>query len=195
MLAQKLIKAVLIASASVVTAFTAAELKASRGNCTHEPDFLLILGCRVRGDEPEETLQTRIDAAAKYLIEHENVVAICCGGIVHDDQTKSEAQAMFEGMVKLGADPARIILEDKSTTTAENFINAKKIIEQMNLADKPNIAFMSSEFHLLRSGIISRLAGVPAESIAAASPKKKRLKNYVRELMVFTSVFSAIDNK
>ena len=92
----------------------------------------------------------RIDAAAKYLEIHKNVIAVCCGGIVHDDQTKSEAQAIFEGLCKRGIEEGRLILEDKSKTTAENFINAKKIIDKIKLEKTPEIAFLSSEFHLLQ---------------------------------------------
>ncbi|MCM1365466.1 MAG: YdcF family protein [Faecalibacterium sp.] len=191
MIAQKIIFPIFLTSAAVLGTFTAAEIIASKGNCTSEPDFFLILGCRVRGDKPEETLQTRINAAAEYLTQHKNVIAICCGGIVHDDQTKSEAQAMFEGLTALGIEKERIILEDQSTTTAENFINAKKIIDNMKLERTAKLAFMSSEFHLLRSGIIGKIAGVKAESIPAPSPKNLRFKNYARELAVFVSIFSA----
>ncbi|MCM1543779.1 MAG: YdcF family protein [Ruminococcus sp.] len=192
MLIKKLLCSSAAVAASVIGVFAVAEFFASKGNCTDEPDFLLILGCRVRGDKPEATLQTRINAAAEYLSQHENVIAICCGGIVHDDQTKSEAQAMFEGLTALGVEKERIVLEDKSTTTAENFINAKKIIDAMQLEKTPSIAFISSEFHLLRSGIIGKLAGVEAKSIPAPSPKNLRLKNYARELAVFTSIFSTM---
>lgn len=192
MLISNIIKITTSALAVTSAAFTISEIIASRGNCTKEPDFLLILGCRVRGDSPEETLQSRINAAAEYLSAHKNVIAICCGGIVHDDQTKSEAQAIFEGLTALGIEKERILLEDKSTTTAENFINSKKIIDNMKFEKEPAIAFMSSEFHLLRSGIIGYLAGVKAESIPAASPKNLRLKNYIREFAVFPSIFSAV---
>ncbi len=192
MLLRKTVDLLLAASSAVAAGFIAAEIKGSKGSCKQEPDFLLILGCRVRGDNPEQTLQTRIDAAADYLLRHKSVIAVCCGGIVHDDQTKSEAQAIFEGLCAAGVEKGRIILEDKSTTTAENFINAKNIIDGMKLEKQPKIAFISSEFHLLRAGIIGSLAGVKAESIPAPSPKNLRAKNYIRELIVFPSVFSAI---
>lgn len=174
-----------LTAALTAGAFSVCEARSSRGNNLWEPDFLLILGCRVKGDEPQETLVTRIDAAAKYLEEHKNVIAICCGGIVHADQTKSEAQAIFEGLSERGIDTERLILEDKSQTTAENFVNAKKIIDSYKSVKPPKIAFLSSEFHLLRASIIGRKAGVDASSIPAPSPKKTRLKNYIREFIVF----------
>ena len=76
--------------------FTAQQIKHHKGTCTKAPDFLLILGCRVRGDKAEQTLQMRIEAAAEYLKKNKNTVAIPCGGIVHNDQTKSEAEVIRE---------------------------------------------------------------------------------------------------
>ncbi len=173
------------AAVSLISTFAVCEKISSRGNNLWEPDFLIILGCRVKGDEPQETLKMRIDAAAKYLEIHKNVIAVCCGGIVHDDQTKSEAQAIFEGLCKRGIEEGRLILEDKSKTTAENFINAKKIIDKIKLEKTPEIAFLSSEFHLLRASIIGKKVGVYASSVPAPSPKKLRFRNYAREFFVF----------
>ena len=187
MFIRKVTGSLITATLSGIAAFTAAEIAASQGNCKIEPDFLLILGCRVRGDHPEPTLQTRINAAADYLNKHENVTAICCGGIVHDDQTKSEAQAISDGLIERGIKKERIILEDKSRTTAENFSNSKKIIDAMNLENEPKIAFLSSEYHLLRASLIGRIVGIKTKTVPAPSPKDRRMKNYFREFSVFPS--------
>lgn len=173
---------------TLVGAFCAAESVASRGNCKSIPNVLLILGCRVKGEEAEDILKSRISASAKYLNENKTVLAICCGGIVHDDQYKSEAQAIKEGLMKSGVEEERIILEDKSTTTLENFINAKEILEKLGKSED-SIAFLSSEFHLLRAGYIAKKAGVKAKTIAATSPKNKVLGAYVREFFVFPAAF------
>lgn len=181
----KMIAGISAAVGLATAGFAFAEVRASKGNLTETPDFLLILGCRVRGEEPEEILKTRICAAASYLSKNKDVIAICCGGIVHEDQTKSEAQAISEGLQKAGIEKERIILEDKSTTTEENFINAKKIIDEMKLSKDVKIAFLSSEFHLLRAAYIGKKAGLNCEYIPAQTPKAKRIGCYVRELAVF----------
>lgn len=176
-----LIKGLVGAAALGLAVFADAEFKASFGNTLTAPDVLLILGCRVKGDTPEETLQMRINKAAEYLNNNKNVVAIACGGIVHDDQTKSEAQAIFEGLTEKGVEGERIILEDKSTTTKENFLNAKKIIEGMG--ENLSVAMLSSEFHLMRAGMLAKKCGLDVTTVAAPSPKDLRMKNYIRELI------------
>ena len=159
-------------------------MKASKGNATEAPDVLLILGCRVRGEKPEETLQMRIDAAAEYLNKNKDVIAIACGGIVHEDQYKSEAQAISESLVAQGVEIERIILEDKSTTTQENFRNAIEILNKMS-DENLKVAILSSEHHLLRASLLAKKCGLQVKTIPAPSPKKLLLKNYARELICF----------
>lgn len=170
-------KAIGAVLAGVAAVFAACEAKASKGNLSGEPDVLLILGCRVRGEEAEETLAMRIEKAAEFLRENKNTLAVACGGIVHKDQFKSEAEVIYEGLIKRGIEKERIILEDKSKTTAQNFINAQKLIDLENR----RVAFLSSEFHLMRADMIAKRCGVSCSTVAAPSPKKLLIKNYVRE--------------
>lgn len=189
----KLKTAFLAASAAAFTGlcagFAACEAAAKNGNLSGEPDFLLILGCRVKGDTPDEMLRLRAEAAAKFLNEHKNVRAICCGGIVHEDQTKSEAQAIKEILLQNGIESERIFLEDRSQTTFENFVNAKKLIDSLKPEKEPVIAFISSEFHLMRASVIASLVGVKASSVPAPSPKKGRALFYVYEGLVFPLLY------
>ena len=174
----------LLAAVLPCAAFAALEAKASCGSCSGEIDALLILGTRVRGDEAEPTLRMRAERAAAFLRAHPDVIAVPCGGIVHDDQTKSEAQAIREILLQNGIDDSRILPEDQSRTTFENFQNAKRLLAEAGLPNA-RLAVLSSEFHLLRASLIGRLCGVKAETVAAPSPKNDKLKNYLREAAVF----------
>ena len=49
-------KAVSVIIAGTVAAFAVCEAVASKGKLSGEPDVLLVLGCRVRGDKAEETV-------------------------------------------------------------------------------------------------------------------------------------------
>ncbi len=162
-----------------VILFTLAEAKACKGNAKGKKDFLLILGCRVRENEAEETLRMRAERAADYLKEYPDTVAIACGGIVHSDQYISEAQAIEEILISKGIEKKRIIREDKSTTTVENFRNAKKIIGD----GEHSLALLSSDFHLMRANLITKKAGLICETVSAPSPKKEKAKNYIREFL------------
>lgn len=164
--------------------FLLCAIKHSEGTAVKAPDVLLILGCRVRGEKAEETLQMRINAAAQYLKENPQVIAIPCGGIVHEDQFKSEAAVIAEQLIEKGIDPQRIIPEDKSKTTVQNFVNAKAIIDGLNRENTQEIAFLSSEFHLYRAGKIAKKHGFNMKTVAAPSPEKLKVKNYLREAVI-----------
>lgn len=168
-----------------VVVFTVSEIKAHKGNAEGEKDYLLILGCRVREYEAEKTLYMRCEKAAKYLNKHKNTVAIACGGIVHDDQYVSEAQVIRDILVSKGVEKERIILEDKSTTTVQNFLNAKKIIDGTGSFNTERIAFLSSDFHLLRAAFIAKKTAFSCQTVSAPSPKNELVKNYIREFFAF----------
>ncbi len=168
-----------------VAIFIVAEIIAHKGDAKGKKDYLLILGCRVRGNEAEKTLRMRCEKAADYLKEYPETTAIACGGIVHDDQNISEAQAIKEILVSKGIEKERIIREDKSTTTVENFKNAKKIIESDGDINDYRLALLSSDFHLMRASLIAKKAGLDCQTVSAPSPKKELAKNYIREFFAF----------
>lgn len=157
--------------------------KGYRDDC----DYLLVLGGLVVGEEtPSDHLLERIHIAADYLKENTNCFVIPCGGCFRDGQKKSEALIIKEHLVGLGIDESRFILEDKSTTTFENFENAFEVIKAHS--DKNpnefNIAFLSSDYHLHRAGIIANRCGFEKIGKVSCENKKGRLKNYAREYFV-----------
>lgn len=159
-------------------------IKGSEGNTETPPDFLMILGYRVKNNEIDGTLRSRIDAAADYLMKNPKVIAIPCGGFTQKDQEKSEAEIMATELIKKGVSKERIILEDKSKTTEENFLNAKAIIDSLGLTDTPKTAFLSSELHLYRAGLHAKKAGFEVTTVPAESPKDVKIKNYIREALI-----------
>ncbi len=169
-----------------VFAFTLKEAQASKGNAEGDKDYLLILGYKLHADEAQPMLKMRCAKAAEYLTKHENTVAIACGGITDKNQTKSEAQVIKELLVANGIDEKRIILENKSTTTAENFYNAKKIINNPNA----QLALLSSDFHLLRASMLAKKCGLNnIQTVSAATPHEMRTLCFIREFFAFSLTF------
>ncbi len=183
---KKIFTAVAATAISSVALFCLKEAKASKGNAEGDKDYLLILGYRLENNEAAPALKMRCAKAAEYLTEHKSTIAIACGGITGKNQTKSEAQVIKELLVANGIEEERIILEDKSKTTAENFYNAKKII-----GDTKNvrIALLSSERHLLRANVLAKKCGIDAQTVAAPSPEGAKLTGYIKEFFVFPFIF------
>ena len=123
---------------------------------------VIVLGCLVRGTEPSRMLNDRISAAAEYLNANPNVKCIASGG-KGENEDISEAQCIKNELIKRGIDGERIIIEDKSTNTAENLEFSAKIIAQKGLSN--DIAVASDNFHQLRAKIYAARCGLNASSL------------------------------
>ncbi|MBQ8236850.1 MAG: YdcF family protein [Oscillospiraceae bacterium] len=143
-------------------------IRASFGNPEESADYLVVLGAKVNKNGPSLALRNRIDAAYNYLTAHPDCTAILSGGQGADEPI-TEAQCMFDELVKRGIAPDRLWLEDKSTSTWENLKFTLTVIEEKTGVRPGKIALLSSEFHLFRAGLFAErfgleTVGVPAET-------------------------------
>lgn len=171
-----------VAAALPLAAFAVSEAIASRGSGDINADYLLILGHALENDAASTVLVKRCEKAAEYLKSHPDTVAIACGGITGKEQTVSEATVIKKILAEKGIDESRIILEDKSKTTAENFYNAKKL---MNEKEGGSVALLSSSYHLLRARTLARLCGINAKTVAAPTPGNVKINCYAKEFFAF----------
>ncbi len=155
-------------------------------------DYLLILGGNVIGaDTPSPQLFERMKAAADYLNEHKNVIAVPCGGCFREGQEKSEAAIIGDYLTSQGIRPERIILEDKSATTYENFEFGLPIIEKHSgkKADNLRIAFLSSDYHMHRAGIIAKQCGINDVRRVSCPTPGSAVHRFGREYIVAFEMF------
>lgn len=83
-------------------------------------DYLVVLGASLNVDgSPKETLRFRLDAAADYLAANPRTRCVLSGG-QGPDEPRTEASAMAAYLQARGVDEDRLVLEERSTTTAEN---------------------------------------------------------------------------
>ena len=179
--------------------FFAKIITEAKKDYSEELDYLFLLGGHIIGAEtPSENLVKRIEKAAEYLLSHPATVAVACGGCFRDGQTKSEALIIKERLEALGVSGDRILLEDKSTTTNENFKFGRAIVADHS--GKPlyelNTGFLSSDYHLFRAGLIAKINGLPGlKKIGAPSSKKSFIKGALRELAVAPDLINNLLNK
>lgn len=161
-------------------------------NFKDDCDYLLILGGNVIGaDTPSPQLLERMKAAARYLNEHKDTVAVPCGGCFRNGQTKSEAAIIADYLVEQGISTDRIILEDNSTTTYENFEFGLPIIKShagKNI-DEIRIAFLSSDYHMHRAGIIAKQSGIKDVRRVSCPTPGSAFQRFSREYIVAFEMF------
>ncbi|MBO4927467.1 MAG: YdcF family protein [Clostridiales bacterium] len=147
---------------------------------SEHPPVVLVLGCQVRNGSPSTLLRTRIDTAYEYLAAHPESPCIVSGG-QGSDEAFSEAKCMFDELVKMGIDPERIYIEDKSTTTRQNLRFSKEIMEKEDLGD--TILIVTNSWHELRAQMIAKDLGIPCGGLGAETPWWLLPANYMREIM------------
>ncbi len=163
-------KAVLIIIALILIACIILALYISAGMikaCLTKPSgnpVVIVLGCKVLNGGPSLMLYERLVAAEQYLKEHGDAICILSGG-QGSDESISEALAMKNYLISCGIDPARLILEDRSTTTKENLEFSARIMKDLGLGN--NVAIVTNEFHEYRAMIMAKKAGLTASAIPA----------------------------
>ena len=163
----------------------------AKKNYRDKCDYLLVLGGNVIGaDTPSPQLAERMKTAAVYLIENPETIAVPCGGCFREHQKKSEAEIIADYLISQGVEKERIILEDKSETTYQNFEFGTQIIR--NHAQKElgeiRIAFLSSDYHLHRAALIAKQSGIENCGRVSSPTRGKALQRYFREYIVACEV-------
>ena len=157
-------------------------IQASGSPSEPAPEYIIVLGARVIGQSPSESLQERIDTAFAYLSDHPDVTAIVSGGQGPDEDI-SEAQCMFHALTDMGIAPNRIWIEDRSTSTRENLTFSLALIEEKTNRCPDKIGLISSEYHIFRATLVAKECGVRALGIPAPTHRLTlKLNYYLREV-------------
>lgn len=147
-------------------------------NTPSEPRPAVLLGCKVRGTQPSLMLGRRLDAAFDYLENFPDTVIVVSGGQGPGEDI-SEAQCMKNNLVGRGISEDRIIMEDRSTDTAENMKFSKKLLDDINAGDE--VVIITDSFHQFRASLIARKNGLSAQSVSAETPVYLLPTYWVRE--------------
>ena len=169
----------LLALGFVVLSITGGTIaRSAEGTTDPESDYLIVLGCQVRGTVPSRMLRQRLDAALDYLNAHPDATAIVSGGMGPGEDI-TEAQCMADYLIAAGIDPTRILLEDRATSTMENLRFSLELMEPGSTA-----AIVSNEFHLYRAGQMAQLLGLEASLVPASTEYPILLTSYtLREIL------------
>ena len=141
-------------------------------------DTMIILGAKVNRDGVSKTLKLRLDKAIEYYNKDKDINIIVSGG-QGKDEVMTEALAMKNYLLENGVDEKNIILENKATTTLENIIFSKEIMEDLNLGNRALI--ITSDYHLFRGRFIASILGIDNEGLCSISSLSSRMYYMIRE--------------
>ena len=171
-------------------------------------NYIIVLGAQVYKNGPSPVLTFRLDKAYEYLSANPDTRCIVTGG-QGSNEPFTEASCMADYLVKRGIDSGRIILEDKSTTTAQNLTNSMKLISADTINRTPDthasdttnfnttdsnitssassgttntIGILTNDFHMFRAMQIAKAQKIPnAYGISCSSTKVYLPNNMFRE--------------
>jgi len=127
-----------------------------------DKDFIVILGCRIRPDGSlYPMIRARVDRAMEFAKMQEDATGKLATFLPSGGKGSDECMAEAEGMAKYlrqnGIDDERIVIEKQSTTTWENMVMSKAIVDHHKPSAK--VAFSTNNYHVFRSGMLARQAG------------------------------------
>lgn len=159
----------------------------SRDNSSYDEDAVIVLGYGIKGKKLPEMLKNRLDKAVEYHAKNPDSVLIVSGG--RGSETKaSEAAVMESYLVSKGISADKIIKEDKSRTTVENFAFSADILKE-KFGNNYSSALITNVFHIYRSEKYAGAAGIKVNRIGAKTPWYDIPKIYIREVAMVIHMF------
>lgn len=153
-----------------------------RGTPDRAVEYVVVLGAKVREDGPSVSLWDRIHGAYDYMTAHPDVIAIVSGG-QGGDEPMTEAQSMYDELIKLGIEPERVWMEEKATSTMENLTFSLDLIQEKTGTRPDTIGVLSSEYHLCRAELQTKALGVEFVGIPAKTSRiAQRVNHSLREI-------------
>lgn len=171
-----------------IISFCSYKILSNMNHPSNEETTVVVLGCRVKDKKPSLALKERLDKAYEYLNEYKELNCVLSGGQGANEEI-SEAECMYQYLVKKGIDKKRLYLEDQSTSTRENLLFSYKIIEKESLNKK--ITIITNEFHEYRAQTIASNLNIESYAISAKTAWWLFPTYFVREIfgMIYEFIF------
>ncbi len=132
-------------------------------------DVVVVLGAKVRDNQPSLLLRYRLDTAREYLERHPQAICVVSGGQGVDEPVP-EAVVMAEYLQSKGISQDRILQEASSTNTRENLLFTKTLLSEKGI-EQPSVLIVTNDFHQFRADLYGKMAGFTHRyALSAISP-------------------------
>ncbi len=164
----------------------------ARHKPAYDKDFVVIPGCSIsRQGGLLPLLKGRTNRAIRFAWDQERATGkparyIPTGG-QGPDEIMSEGSAMEFYLLSHGAEQYEVLPEKASKDTYENMSFSKRIIDEANSGGKA--CFVTTNYHVLRSGMLARKAGLDAEGLASGTKWYFWPNGLARECVAILSLY------
>ena len=168
-------------------------LRAAKHVPEPDRDYILILGCCFRKDGTlTPLLKARVDKALDFWRSQKQKTGktafIIPSGGQGRNESMPEAKAMGNYIAGTDIPAEYVLLEDRSANTFQNMGLCKDVIDGRSPdSSDAKVCYVTTNYHVLRSGILANKVGLHAEGLGANTKWWFWPNAYVRECVAFFS--------
>ena len=156
-------------------------------NIDYSEDVVIVLGAGIHGEQVSRPLARRLDAAVDYWRENPAAYIVVTGGL-GNRAVITEAEAMARYLTARGVPEGRIFLEDQSTSTYENLLFAKEILDE-HFPEGFRAVVITNDFHIYRAVRTARAVGLDVGRVGAYTDWYTWPVNYLREMLAVANLW------
>lgn len=139
-------------------------------------DYILVLGAGLTGDRVTPLLAARIDKGIELLRCNPGAKLILSGGQGPGEEiAEGEAMARYAEQKDVG--PEEIIVEGKSTSTEENLLFSRELMEK----SRPRVIVVTTAYHVFRALLLAKRQGLKCAGFGAKTTWYFTLNALIRE--------------
>ena len=127
----------------------------------------------------------RIDKALELWSAQGCSAILVPSGGQGSDEVISEAEAMSRYMLRQGVPREAILTEDQSTTTMENLVFAKNLLDARQ-ATPFRCAFVTSDYHVFRTALYASHVGLKGDGVGSRTASYYFPTAFIREFIAIT---------
>jgi len=169
----------LVANVAIILAISSIAALGRVDTVSYDEDAVIVLGTAIKGETVTPALRERLETAVEYHEANPDALVVVSGG-QGPGESITEALAMRGFLVSRGVPEAAILTEDRSTSTHENFVLTKSLLDA-RLGERYTTVFVTNDYHVVRANTLSRIAGLDSASMHATTPWYTVPVDYVRE--------------
>lgn len=145
-----------------------------------QEEYLVILGAGLNGDQLSWTLWERVNKGLTVLLANPEMKVVVSGG-QGPGEWITEAEAMERYLLEHGIAGERIIKEERSTSTMENFRYTHEALAELSYRQGEPVLVITNDFHMFRAKILAKRSGLNPVGIPSPTPWYLRPNAYLRE--------------
>ena len=146
-------------------------------------DYIIVLGAGVIGTRVTPLLAARIDKGIELLHDNPDAVLILSGGQGPGEDI-AEGEAMARYAEQKGVDLGKIIVEGKSTSTEENLLFSRELMDR----DRPRVIVVTTAYHVFRALLLAKQQGLKCVGFGAKTKWYFTLNALIREFVGYLSL-------